>query len=127
MSGRKAFSATFTLRGKDSVLMRSLAGRATGAGYEVRAFSYDGCPSGCGTGDPEWASQTCHPLLDLRSACSLVRKRVDADEGLRWACEEVAENPSGDPSDGAGLTLGLWCNAGVDAGACPSASGQVKR
>lgn len=66
---RKAFKIVWGGQGIDSITYNAVAGRAAGGGYEVRWFSYDSCPSGCGTGNPTWNSVRCEPLVDLRAAC----------------------------------------------------------
>jgi hypothetical protein len=122
VGARRAFSATFTLSGLDSSFQEAYAGRNTGSGYEVRSFSYDSCPSGCGDEDPAWWSRTCRPLVDLRSACP-VRKHGASDEGLRWACDEVQsvarDHIFSDPRKQTRRRLELWCDQPADAGTCP--------
>lgn len=120
MSRRKAFAATWTLQGIDSTFEDAFAGRTTGAGYEVRWYLYDSCPSGCGDDNPAWWGEACHPLLDLRVACAS-RKRGDADEDLHRACEVQADGPdSSDPRRRARWLLGLYCDRPVHVDQCPS-------
>lgn len=83
--GGKTFTARLRLGGLDSSFEEAYAGRGTGGSYEVRSFSYDSCPSGCGDADPGWSSQACHPLVDLRSACPARKlpSRRAIEHGLR--------------------------------------------
>jgi hypothetical protein len=86
---RKPFMLVWGGPNIDSVLREAVAARVKGGRYEVRWFSYDSCPSGCGDRDPTWSSARCEPLVDLRAACSaLGRKKTPEDEDLRWLCDE---------------------------------------
>lgn len=86
---RKPFTLVWGGPNIDSVRREAVAARVTDGRYEVRWFSYDSCPSGCGDRDPTWSSARCEPLVDLRAACSsLGRKKTPEDEDLRWLCDE---------------------------------------
>lgn len=85
---RRAFEVVWGGPEIDSSRFEAIAGRAGGDGYEVRWFSYDSCPSGCGADDPQWSSVRCEPLVDLRAACNaLPQQKKTGDDELRWLCE----------------------------------------
>ena len=96
----------------DSVLREAVAARVRDGRYEVRWFSYDSCPSGCGDADPTWTSRRCDPLVDLRAACSaLGRTKTPVDEELRWICDEdLAQKRRG--------RMELFCSASVEPETC---------
>jgi hypothetical protein len=77
----------------DSIMREAVAARLIEGRYEVRWFSYDSCPSGCGDLDPVWSSMRCEPLADLRAECAAFsRTKTAADEEVRWLChEDMAE------------------------------------
>jgi hypothetical protein len=121
---KKSFSASITVSGIDSVFGEAYAGRGQGADYEVRVYSYDSCPSGCGDEDPMWGSDSCHPLVSLDKACAKMPQK-GADEGLQWACDMRSRRGQaafGDPRNRIRALLGVFCTAPKDAGRCPSDS-----
>lgn len=118
---RKAsFVADIRISGIDSVFWEAYAGRMAGATYEVRNFSYDSCPSGCGDEDPMWLSYRCKPLLDADKACK-ARKLIEQEEGLRFFCEDRADGGGhGDPRRNVRALLGVWCSGWERAESCPA-------
>lgn len=89
---RKAFKIVWGGPAIDSIMLEAIAGRDVGDGYEVRWFSYDSCPSGCGHDDPSWDSVRCASVVDLRAACrALQQQKKVGDDDLRWLCESGDE------------------------------------
>jgi len=67
---KRPFMLHRALRGIDSRVEQGIAGYAAAAGsadsspgYKIYWISYDGCPSGCGDGDPHSRTQVCTDLL----------------------------------------------------------------
>lgn len=73
----------------DSIMRQATVGRFVDGRYEVRWFSYDSCPSGCGDADPVWGSDRCDSLEDLRAACKAQAKsKGPVDKALAWLCDK---------------------------------------
>jgi hypothetical protein len=91
LHGRAAFAVVLDGPTLDSLMLQAIAGRMSEGRYEVRWFSYDSCPSGCGGDDPQWESVRCDPLTDLRAACKAFGpKKAPPEEELRRLCDEDA-------------------------------------
>jgi hypothetical protein len=88
-AAHKAFRLVWGGPRIDSIMRQAAAGRSVDGRYEVRWFSYDSCPSGCGDADPVWESARCGSLVDLRAACKAQAKsKKPVDEELVWLCDE---------------------------------------
>lgn len=108
IKAKKAFSAVMDLPGIDSTFREGYVGRKKGSAYEIRFFSYDSCPSGCGDADPAWWSQACTSVVDLKDACKKPLPK-NAPEDMHFACERLEDESFGDPRRRFLSALRLYC------------------